>query len=898
MRIVKPQHLSLLHRCFERQHRAYLGVSVMAYVPIQAAPALLPEQELWQQVAPLMHPEVPLDAGLPKTGAEFLMIGEACAPGGEPVTGLEVSVRVGGLAKTLHVYGERYWLDSQRVSDLRTFTRWPLTWEQAWGGPKVAENPVGRGTAPEQTAAGPLLAIPPVQHPEHPCNSPKSSSLPVCFGPVPPMWPQRRRFDGTYDDAWLKEEFPGPPRDFDWRYHCIASVDQWQAADFVGDESVEIVHMHPDHPRLQFRLPAIRPVVLARMQRGEEVKDRLGEPRLTTVWLLPNQLRAVLVWHAMFEVADEFAADVALLCAGFEWQDRPKGPAHYVKAIRERLDPDHGAEKLLDDHELLPEGLATPNELVEHFRESLGNSGVDVTRINDQLAEAEQKVDAAMLKHYGAEFASASRSAVSTAINRAGIPRPPTHVPPDPTGMMAASRSLFASMPRPDDIRGAASAQQNLVRRAVGDSLRDQGLDQSEISRLLHPSPPAVVDTPRQLMSRFDSMIAQATRTPDVRMPRVDQRLRDLVDRADSIQASMSRGVAHMQPAPPPLARDVAARWRDGAARARQAGQSFAGLKLKSGDFSGMDLSGVDFSGGELDGVDFSGATLVGANFSNACLAHADFRQARLDGASLVGANIGRADFTEASCIGARFTDAIVQHTRLAKANLERSDWQGVTLLEVEADESLWPGARLSQATLIKGRFAGSGFVGADLTRATVLECTLAGADFTSATAESADFITCKLDGARFDRCRAPNVRFVYRSSLDGASFREAEMPKSNFRGTPLAQCDFAQALLDGADFSEARCVAGCFEASSLKGALLMKADFSQARMAQANLMQAVAQHAVFNGADLTGCNLFASDLARVDVDSETRLADAYMAKARTMPRRKVEPPASARKDS
>ncbi|MCB1894562.1 MAG: DUF2169 domain-containing protein, partial [Rhodocyclaceae bacterium] len=206
---------------------------------------------------------------------------------------------------------------------------------------------------------------------------------------------------------------------------CIASADQWQAADFVGDESVEIVHMHPDHPQLQFRLPAIRPVVLARMQRGEDAKDRLGEPRLTTVWLLPNQLRAVLVWHAMFEVADEFAADVALLCAGFEWQDRPKGPAHYVKAISERLDPEHGAEKLLDDHELLPEGLATPNELVEHFRESLGNSGVDVTRINDQLAEAEQKVDAAMLKHYGAEFANASRSAVSTAINRAGIPRPP-----------------------------------------------------------------------------------------------------------------------------------------------------------------------------------------------------------------------------------------------------------------------------------------------------------------------------------------------------------------------------------------------------------------------------------------------------------------------------------------
>ncbi len=897
MRIIKPQHLSVLHRCFERQQRAYLGVAVMAYLPIQQEPALLPEQELWQQVAPLMHPEVPLDAALPKSGAEYLMIGDACAPGGEPVTGLEVEVRVGALAKKLHVYGERYWLDRQRISDVRPFARMPVSWEQAWGGPTVAENPVGRGTEPEQTAAGPLLAVPPVQHPDHPCTSPKEPAMPAGFGPIPPMWPQRKQFDGSYDDAWLKEEFPGPPRDFDWRYHCIASADQWQAGDFEGTEAIEIVHMHPEHERLRFELPGIRPVVLARMKRGEGFKDRLGEPRLTTVWLLPNQLRAVLVWHAMFEVADEFASEVELLCAAFEWRDKPRPPEHYVKAVAARLDPEHGAEKVLDDYELLPDGLATPNELVEHFRDKLGSSGVDVTRINEQLAEAEKQVDDAMLKAHGAEFASAARQAAATAINRAGVPRPPTHVPPDPTGMLSASRSLFGSMPRPSDLGSAMSAQQASMRDGIGKILREQGVNESEASRLLHPTPPAVMDTPRQLMARFDNMIAQATRMPDVQMPRVDQRLRDLVDRAESMQSSMMRGVAHMQPAPPPLARDIATRWRDGAARARQAGQSFAGLKLKSADFKDMDLSGVDFSGGELEGVDFSGATLTGANFTNACLAHADFRGAKLDGASLVGANIGKADLGEASCVGVKFTDAIVQYTRFAKANLERSDWRGVTLLEVDASESRWPAAQLGQATLIKCKLGGSVFTGAELTRTTVLECELPGADFSAASAESADFITCQLDGARFDKCRAPNVRFVYRSSLKGASFREAEMPKSNFRATPLDESDFTAALLDGADLSEAQCAKCCFEQASLKGALLMKTDFSSARMARSNLMQTVAQHAVFNGADMRDCNLFGSDLARVDVDTETRLDNAYMAKARTLPRRKVDPPASSRKD-
>ncbi|MCB1955241.1 MAG: DUF2169 domain-containing protein [Rhodocyclaceae bacterium] len=898
MRILKPQHLSLMHRCFERQRRAYLGVAVMAYLPIRESAALLPEQELWQEVAPLMRPEVPLDAALPKSGAEFLMIGDACAPGGEPVTGLEVEARVGGLHKRLHVYGERFWLDSQRTSDVRPFTRQPVSWEHAWGGPKVAENPVGRGADPEPTAAGPLRAVPPVQHPDHPCTAPKGPCLPASFAPIPPMWPQRKQFDGTYDDAWLKNEFPAPPKDFNWRFHCIGSADQWQADPFQGDEAIEIVHMHPEHARLEYRLPGIRPVIVARMARGEGSSDRLGEPRLSTIWLLPNQLRVVLVWHAMFEVANEFADDVELLCAGLEWQDRPREPGHYLKAIADRLDPERGAEKMLDDHELLPEGLATPNETIEHFRKSLGTSGVDMTRIETQLAAADKQVDDAMVKAYGAAFAAKARQASQAAIARIGVPRPPTQMPSDPTGLMAAGRNLFARIPKPEDIKSLLQSHQTGIRSNVAASLRAEGVPDASITRALHPTPPPVADTPRQVLARFDSMIAQASQRPNIQLPRIDDGLRRLVDRADSLQSGLLRGVAHMQPRPPRLAQEVAGRWRESAARARQVGQSFAGLKLKSAEFSGMDLSGVDFSGGELEGIDFSGATLVGAKFNDAGLAHANFSGAKLDGASFVGANIGKADLSGASCVGARFTDAIAQYTKLAKARLEGTDWSGVTLLEVEAAESDWSQARLEQATLIKGKFAGSRFVGANLTRATVLESDLSGSDFSSMRGEAADFITCQLDGSRFDGCEAVNLRFVYRSSLKGASFKAARMPGSNLRGAPLQEADFTEAQLDGADFSEAVCAKGCFERASLKGALLMKADFSAARMAGANLMQVVAQHAVFNGADLSGSNLFASDLSRVDVDTETRLDNAFMAKARTMPRHKVEPPASARKES
>ena len=48
MRIFKPQHLSAIHRCFEREDKAYLGVSILGFMPIGSSPQLLSEQELWQ----------------------------------------------------------------------------------------------------------------------------------------------------------------------------------------------------------------------------------------------------------------------------------------------------------------------------------------------------------------------------------------------------------------------------------------------------------------------------------------------------------------------------------------------------------------------------------------------------------------------------------------------------------------------------------------------------------------------------------------------------------------------------------------------------------------------------------------------------------------------------------
>jgi Uncharacterized protein conserved in bacteria (DUF2169) len=54
----------------------------------------------------------------------------------------------------------------------------------------------------------------------------QSDYPPVCFSAVGRAWLPRRQLAGTYDDAWLKTQWPLPPLDFDDGYWNCAPQDQ------------------------------------------------------------------------------------------------------------------------------------------------------------------------------------------------------------------------------------------------------------------------------------------------------------------------------------------------------------------------------------------------------------------------------------------------------------------------------------------------------------------------------------------------------------------------------------------------------------------------------------------------------------------------------------------------
>ena len=78
--------------------------------------------------------------------------------------------------------------------------------------------------------------LPNLEDPREMVRTPNDRPAPAGFGPLDATWPQRTALMGTYDDRWLREDFPGLPKDLDWAafnalpqvedesdFHCVTT---------------------------------------------------------------------------------------------------------------------------------------------------------------------------------------------------------------------------------------------------------------------------------------------------------------------------------------------------------------------------------------------------------------------------------------------------------------------------------------------------------------------------------------------------------------------------------------------------------------------------------------------------------------------------------------------------
>jgi hypothetical protein len=240
-----------------------------------------------------------------KAGTDVVMVGHAYAPKGRPVAEMLVAVTVAERRKIVRVVGDRVWgTFTGAPSRPEPFTKMPLLYERAFGGVHapagghgavLAEerNPIGLGfrgrRAPREVVGHKL---PNLEDPGAPLKSFGDQPAPAGFGFTAPAWLPRRKYAGTYDEAWKANRAPYLPRDFNRRFNNAAPPDLTFDRFLTGGEPLEVTGASPEG-LLRLKLPTSRPKVTV------AINWKLETPAvvLETVLIEPDDRRFCVTWR-------------------------------------------------------------------------------------------------------------------------------------------------------------------------------------------------------------------------------------------------------------------------------------------------------------------------------------------------------------------------------------------------------------------------------------------------------------------------------------------------------------------------------------------------------------------------------------------------------------------------
>ena len=860
MRFIKPQCLGLLVRPIAYGGAYRLGIAGLTAFDLDRPETLLPEAALWDLVGRELGADGVIDAGIPKACGEVLVVGHAYPPSG-PAPHCPVRVQAGPIDKTIYAIGDRRWRDGL-PTEPEPFERMPLTWERAYGGEGFSANPSGRGYAPEGVSPA---RLPNLERPGQLIATPRDRPWPAGLGPLDPMWAPRAQRAGTYDDEWLKTEYPGFASDVDWRYFNVAPDDQHLGGSFAGGEPIALTNLHPERARIVSSVPGHQLRCL--VKRGEATQDVALAP--TTLWLFPGSLRGAVVYHGWAAIESDDAGDVDCLLLAAEDRRSPRLTRHYMAELERRSSRERAALAVLDDTPLVPEG-----------HDGSWSPGEGPNLEGRLLARAEQRRTK--------QFEDARARVVAMGLDPDEFaPEPPAPV----TVPSLQDLPIVAEQLRADAERRLAEEKARL------DAKKD------EVRRMLEA---AGVD-PGDFIPEEDA--DPPVGPPSFRAEAERQRLRELAaaTRATGMDASFIDELAD-GPAQVAVYEDTEQKlgqlyrasahhnWTSRASRSVPSaapaaallervarGESVGGVDFTGVILEGADLAGADLSGAYLEGAVLRGCTLRGARLSEAVLAGATIERCDLAGAALASANLGRvlatdSDLREAALDGAILAGATIERCDLRSARLDSVDLTEAALLGCDLR-----GAALLRTVLMKARLEGSTFAGALLHEAAFLELDVRGLDFEGATLENAIFYACDASGARFTGANMTSARFIQAARLDRAELSRAKLGSANLRGASMVSCVLTGAVLDGADLSEADLTGANLDGARLRGALMIRTKLLGASMKSADLLDALASKADLRRADLEGASLHGADLSLTQRE-EAVLARADLTRVRFVP--------------
>lgn len=821
MKIHKPDDLALLYRVLRWQGRDVLSIGAIAGFRLTgpANAPLLSEAEIWQRAA-IACPDTPLDEGVPKPAGEFLLVGTAYAPDGQPVPHLPVSVRVGDVSKQLYVFGDRQATALGGLSAPAPFVTMSL--------------------------AGTGISIPNVEDPGHRVVSPADAPPRAGFGPVPTDDTERAMHLGPFDARWHAREWPHFPASTSAEYAHMARPDQRNTGYWRGDEAIELIHLTAGQAMSNSALPALRARCFVRRQ--GEVSMRLEEAaaQADTVWLLPDLDCGLVLYRGVVALSDEDGDDVLDVVAGWEaMATAPRAAADYEAIVFPPAVEVTPAP--------VPAAAAIPAVHTPPSPDAAPHAAADTTLPGLHAAEASvaalERDTEDMLRHAG--------------LTRADVEKALPRTEPEPAMDLPALTRLV------DDLERQAQS-----------SADAHGVTPAMIAALLAASQPtapaqSMVETLAQLESDVAAMQASLGMTPELlddliaRHPEAavlreppPEPLQALKLPAIAQEAAAARKEAAAPPPQSPQSTpdlsEVKRHTRETVIAAHAEGHRLAGMDLSGLDLGGVSLTGADLSDANLSGTRFDGTDLTGASLRNARCAGARFANARLGGAQLdhgdfTGADLTSAVMEGARCTGALFDGAVMTSLRAAGCNAAGASFADAGLTDAD----------FARANLQAARFQGT---------------QLGGASLIGAQCEKSEWYGANAEGCRLTEALLERSRADAKTILRGADLSGARLDDANWEGVDLRGAVMQRARLDGADFSRVQGDGARLSQASARGTRFDKASLVDADLTLVNLFGGSLRRARVSGATLRGANLYGADAygadfsgARLDGATTTR---------------------------
>jgi hypothetical protein len=265
-----------------------------------------------EQMDPLVAPEYRGDPGassllyeqdftLAKPRTDVVLNATAHAVGGRPAPELTVGIKTPAGTKSLVVRGDRTF-GTMEVSVTTPFVTMPIVYERTYGGHDRQDadpsrhrldprNPIGTGFSTRQAhrVGKPVPNIGLV--------GAARADVPAGYGALCSYWEPRVRHQGTYDAAWVEQQKPLLPKDWDPQVLQYAPVDQQFAPHLRGGEIFGLHKLTPSGS-LQFALPKHYFGFTTEFE-GPRKGYEEHRAKIHSVIIEPDHPRVIVVWHTI-----------------------------------------------------------------------------------------------------------------------------------------------------------------------------------------------------------------------------------------------------------------------------------------------------------------------------------------------------------------------------------------------------------------------------------------------------------------------------------------------------------------------------------------------------------------------------------------------------------------------